>query len=217
MKHAVLRFSVLLCSLTYAFWTFGAEFSAPFLWTPIQFDQATDLGHVAAPIPASNPVPAAPIPFEDAMVGAGLSSAVSGGDPHGNGSTRAIETSGDTESDVFRLGKQDGSDGNNRTEFVAEFSLAVKPGDTGVIYFQVVTDDGLKHLAYTAGVTIENNDPDTIFFDLGHITDGQWHTVLLDLEADLQTKHPDVVLKSVDSLFVYGSLKLDDVQLLRNK
>ena len=131
-----------------------------------------------------------------------------------DGSGRAIEVSGDIESDVFRLGQKDGSDWDNDKESFAEFSMALEEPGSGAIYFQVETNAGIKYLVYTDNGTVESQDPDLIYVSLEDIADGKWHKIFRDLEGDLKTVHPDSQLRSVKGLFVYGSAKLDDIKLL---
>ena len=134
-----------------------------------------------------------------------------------NGSMRAIEIIGDRESDVFRLGNKNGSNWNNSKEFFAEFSVAFESLSSGVIYFQIATSEGTKNLIYTNGEVTNNKNSDMIYFNLGDLAYGQWHTIRRDLKKDLMTADPNVKLKTVKGLFVYGSLKLDNLMLLNYK
>ena len=131
-----------------------------------------------------------------------------------NGSEHAIEIIGDIKNDVFRLADEDGSDWNNGNELVAEFSVAFESVGSGVVYFQIVTDEGVKFLIYTTGAIPENLEPHLVYFDLGDIADGLWHTIQRDLKEDLATRYPSATLEVVKGLFVYGTLKLDDIALL---
>ena len=135
-----------------------------------------------------------------------------------NGSARAIQTVGNIESDVFRLTTEDdGYDWNNRHEFVAEFSVAFEEAGSGAIYFEVATSNGIKYLVYTVGSATGSKDPQTICFDLGNIAGGQWVTIRRDLRKDLTAAIPNTKFTKVKGLFVYGSLKIDEVKLLNHK
>ncbi len=130
-----------------------------------------------------------------------------------NGSNRSIEISGYIENDVFSLTTGNGFDWNNTSEFFAEFSVAFDEPDSGVIYFQIGTNKGIKYLVYT-GATIKHNDQrDIAYFDLDVVADAQWHTIQRDLKDDLATRWPNVQLEAVKGLFVYGSIKLDNIVL----
>ena len=131
-----------------------------------------------------------------------------------NGSLRAIEINGDIGNDVFRLANEDGSDWNNETQFFFEFSIALNQPGSGAIYVQLDTSLGTKYLIYSDHDMVETNDPDLIYVNIGDISDGQWHTVLRNLEEDLAARVPDAQLLSAESLFVYGSVKLDGISLL---
>ena len=130
------------------------------------------------------------------------------------GSGRAIELIGDIKSDVFRLGQKNGSDWDNKNESFAEFSIVLEKAGSGAIYFQVETNAGLKYLVYTDSGMAASQDLDLIHVSLGDIADGQWHKFFRNLEEDLKTYDPDIQLRSVKGLFVYGSAKLDDIKLL---
>ena len=129
------------------------------------------------------------------------------------GSQRAIEITGDAKRDVFRLGKNNGSDWDNDKEFLLEFSLVLDEPSSGIIYVQLETTLGIKYLIYGEGEAIQSNNPDFIYVGLGNIADSQWHTVLRNLQADLSSAITDAHLLAVKGLFVYGSLKLDDIVL----
>ena len=130
------------------------------------------------------------------------------------GSERAIAISGDIENDVFRLGTKDGSDWNNEDEFFIEFCLKLNEQGSGAVYVQLETSSGTQYLVYTDHEMTKANNPELIYINIGDIADGRWHKNFRSLEDDLMTYMPDVQLLSVKSLFVYGSLTLDNVVLL---
>ena len=158
--------------------------------------------------------------YEDAEDGAILGwSQYEGGDVSNirngaEGSERAIEITGNIERDVFRFANDDGSDWNNEKEFFVEFSLALDQSNAGVVYFQVDTNVGIKYLAYGDSRTLTSNNSEFIYVGLGDIADGRWYGVFVDLEQDLLNAVPNAELYSVKSLFVYGSLKLDNIRFL---
>ena len=132
-----------------------------------------------------------------------------------NGSMRAIEIDGDREHDVFHLGKENGSAWNNSKELFVEFSVAFDEFNSGVIYFQLATSKGVKYLVYTNGEITQKKDSGMIYFNLGDLAGGKWYTIQRNLQKDLEAKHHDTQIKTVDGLFVYGSLRLDNIHLLR--
>ena len=129
-------------------------------------------------------------------------------------SRRAIKISGDIRKDVFRLGRKDGSNWNNENEFFIAFSLALDKPKSGVVYIQLDTNVGTKYIIYTDGEEVKNNNSHFIYVSIGDIADGEWHLVFRNLEEDLQRAIPGAQLNSVKALFVYGSLKIDNVELL---
>ena len=130
------------------------------------------------------------------------------------GSDRAIEIIGDVENDVFRLGNKDGLDWNNESEFTMEFFVAMDQPASGAVYVQLETNLGLKYLVYVDGDVVESSEADLILVSLGKTADGHWHKIFRNLEDDLKAAIPEAQLKAVKALFVYGSLKLDNVTLL---
>ena len=131
-----------------------------------------------------------------------------------NGSERAVEVTGNIETDVFRLAKEDGSDWKNDEEFFTEFYIALDKPGSGAVYFQVNTNAGIKYLVYADDAVVQGDDPDLIYISLGDMADGHWHKVFRSFEDDLKTSIPDAKLEWVKALFVYGSVKLDNVRLL---
>ena len=130
-----------------------------------------------------------------------------------NAGNRVIKITGDIEQDVFRLGTPSGSDWDNKSEFFAQFSIAPDGNNSGAVYFQVMTTVGIKYLLYSAGVSTKSSNSDLIHVGLGELTENKWYTIVRSLETDLKTAFPTAQLLEVDSLFVYGSLRLDNVIL----
>ena len=132
-----------------------------------------------------------------------------------NDSERAMQTIGNIETDVFRLGQEDGSDWNNDAEFIAQFSIAMENSGSGAIYFELETSEGLKHLVYTAspGSNFQFQGLDLVHFDLGELDSGNWYTFSRNLLEDIQSEISDIDLIQVKNLYVYGSLKIDNVLL----
>ena len=125
---------------------------------------------------------------------------------------RIISVEGNIHSDPFRLGLNDGNDWNNATEFTAYFTILME-GEAAV-YFRVETSDGEKYLCYTSGSETFEDEDGIIHLGLGIEANGQWHEVNRDLAKDLSTAHPSTQLLSVKDLYIYGSVKIDDIMLL---
>ena len=125
-----------------------------------------------------------------------------------------MKSLGMSENDVFRLGNKDGLDWNNESEFTMEFFVAMDQPASGAVYVQLETNLGLKYLVYVDGDVVESSEADLILVSLGKTADGHWHKIFRNLEDDLKAAIPEAQLKAVKALFVYGSLKLDNVTLL---
>ena len=124
-----------------------------------------------------------------------------------------ISIEGNRNETPFRLGFPDGRDWNNSKEFHAYY--AVLMNDDAATYFRVETTDGERFLSYVPGDQSIDVTGNTIRIGLGFPADGKWHRVKRNLRDDLQLAHPDLRLLSVMDFFVYGSLKLDDLMLIR--
>lgn len=83
-----------------------------------------------------------------------------------------------------------------------------------VLTVSVQTDRGPDELLYTSPrLFIDTVYEAGLAFDLGPgVTDGQWHSVTRDLQADLQKGTPGVTLVGVKSLLVRGAGRIDDIQ-----
>ena len=126
---------------------------------------------------------------------------------------RIIASAGDVTGDPFRLGLADHSDWNNRDQFTASFAILME--EEAAVYFRVETTDGEKYLCYRPGPPAIDSNGDVLCFGLNIEPDGQWYTISRDLASDLTTALPSTKLLSVKDLYIYGSLKIDDVILLK--
>lgn len=100
-------------------------FTANFLWRPITFQHAIDLGHHAAPVQADVKVAPGPITLKEVGVTAGLAAAVGGGNQHGMG-IGFIDVDGDDYEDIF-VANGFWTD-NPPTQFPAELYLNRRDG-----------------------------------------------------------------------------------------
>ena len=126
---------------------------------------------------------------------------------------RIISTEAALVGDPFRLGLEDESDWNNSEEITAYFAILME--EEVAVYFRVHTTEGEKYLCYQSGAgTIDFNDT-VICFGLGIEPDGQWHTVTRNLADDLKQAIPSTTLISVKDFYVFGSVKLDDLMLIK--
>ena len=157
--------------------------------------------------------------YEDAEDGTTL-----GWSPYGDGQIlnvrepdgrRVIMTEGLMTGQPFRLGREDKSDWNNQEQFVTSFEILLD--QEAAVYFRVDTSDGEIYLCYFSGIdSIEISD-NGICHSLGIQADGQWHSITRDLAADLEHAFPGVQMIAVKDFYVFGSLKLDNLKLIRQE
>lgn len=56
--------------------------------------------------------------------------------------------------------------------------------------------------------------PHSYYYGLGSdLYDGQWHTLVRNLLADIENAQPGVVILAVDGFYIRGSGRVDDVKL----
>jgi enediyne biosynthesis protein E4 len=75
-------------------------FAAKFLWRPITFEGAIDLGHRAEPVKTDAQVASGVVALKEVGEAAGLTTAMSGGNPHGTG-VAFVDVDGDDYDDLF--------------------------------------------------------------------------------------------------------------------
>lgn len=75
-------------------------FTAKFVWRPITFERAVDLGHHAEPVRADAQVEPGAVTLKEVGESAGLANVVSGGNPHGTG-VAFVDVDGDGYDDLF--------------------------------------------------------------------------------------------------------------------
>ena len=131
-------------------------------------------------------------------------------------SNRIISIDGSVVGDPFRLGLSDESNWNNTEEFIAYFAILME--EEAAVYFRVETNEGEKYLCYRPGDAsmIEISD-NVLCFSLGIEADGQWHAITRNLAADLQEAIPNTTLIAIKDFYIFGSAKLDDLMLLKQR
>jgi hypothetical protein len=130
----------------------------------------------------------------------------------GHGGYRVIELSGDGTLNSYQLRKEDGSAWLNTTEFLFEWSM--KCSELVGVYVDVQTSKGHRFLWYE---TIDDSYLGTkeyVHFGLGSgAMDGQWHTYVRNLKADLRSAQWDAEILSVNSVYFRGNARVDDIRL----
>jgi peptidoglycan/xylan/chitin deacetylase (PgdA/CDA1 family) len=130
--------------------------------------------------------------------------------------SKVIVLQGNGYDNAYMLGNEVNQSGSwsNTQDFYFQFKL--KNTEGFILDLIVQTQNGVRYLRYSdndSNLGIE----DGIFINNGlgyNAADGEWHTFLRDLNADLKEFEPTNQLLSVDGLIVRGSCRIDDIELL---
>jgi hypothetical protein len=130
--------------------------------------------------------------------------------------SRVIEVKSSGTDNGFRLGN--GSDGscyskwNNTDQFTIEWRMQFS--DFFYVFVDVQTPSGRVYLYYTPEDRNKLGTGSTVHYGLGsRMTDGTWHKVVRDLEADLKAAQPKQSILSVNGFLIRGTGKIDDIRL----
>ena len=123
-----------------------------------------------------------------------------------------IELTGSGTLNGYRLGNADGSKWYNETQRVIEWSMNYT--ETFTIYIDLETTAGHRYLTYTPSNMSQLGAGEYVYYGLGtDAMDGQWHTFVRDLQADLNTAQPGVTILEVNGFLIRGSGMVDDIKL----
>ena len=126
---------------------------------------------------------------------------------------RVIEFTGAGTANGYRLRNADGSTWDDTKFKILKWSMRYNEGFT--FYIAVQTKDGFRYLYYTPADTDNLGTETYIHHGLGtHTVNGEWHTMVRDLEFDLKEAQPDNELESVLGFLIRGSGKVDDIATL---
>jgi hypothetical protein len=128
--------------------------------------------------------------------------------------SNVIQFDGAGQNNGYLLRNQDGSKWKNTNHTVIEWKM--KWAGKFTIFVEIATDDGLKYLSYTSDSIARLGTGRYIHHGLGHIVDGQWHTIVRDLSLDLQEGQPNVHIESINGFLVRGSGSIDDIELMHD-
>ena len=111
----------------------------------------------------------------------------------------------------YRLRQANGSYWNDTHFKSIEWSMRYSEPFT--VYIAAQTTNGFRYLYYTSAATSTLGDSTYVHHGLGAtFQDGNWHTVIRNLEQDLKEAQPDNELQSILGFLIRGSGKVDDVQ-----
>ena len=126
--------------------------------------------------------------------------------------SRVIQLLGYKTVNGYRLRNDDGSNWQNSTQFVIEWSM--KYSESFTIYIDVQTTEGHRYIYYTPSNYNGLGEGQYVHHGLGSdVIDGQWHTFARDLQSDLEEAQPGVTILEVNGFLIRGSGKVDDIKL----
>ena len=168
-----------------------------------------------------NDVPNYPITYEDAEDGLADRWYVYDNTPAGaqvynvydsDRQSNVIELSGSGADNGYRLTEDDGSRWHNSSQFVVEWSMNYS--EFFSVYIDLNTTAGHRYLQYRPYDYNNLGDEQYIKYGLGtNAMDGQWHTFVRDLQADLEGAQPGVTILEVNGFLIRGSGMVDDITL----
>ena len=127
--------------------------------------------------------------------------------------SRVIEFSGSGADNGYRLTNSDGTFWNNDTHFIIKWSM--KYAELFTIYVDLETTEGHRYLTYRPNDYNSLGNDEYVLYGLGeNAMDGQWHTYVRDLQADLAVAQPGVTILEVNGFLIRGSGKVDDIKLI---
>jgi len=126
--------------------------------------------------------------------------------------SNVIELAGTDTLDGFQLKTADQSVWKNADQFVLSWRMN-HPGFF-IVYIDVMTTLGHRYLKYTPADDDGLGSGEYVHFGLGgHVLDGEWHTIVRDLEADLERAQPGSTIIEVNGFLIRGSGRLDEIAL----
>ncbi len=124
-----------------------------------------------------------------------------------------MEFSGAGADNGYRLTNSDGTFWNNDTHFIIKWSM--KYAELFTVYVDLETTAGHRYLQYRPNDYNSLGNDEYVLYGLGeNAMDGQWHTYVRDLQADLAVAQPGVTILEVNGFLIRGSGKVDDIKLI---
>ena len=116
----------------------------------------------------------------------------------------------------FELKSEDGSYWDNSTHKIFSWDMSFE----NAIYLQLKldTNKGIRYLSYSTNNYEKYNSEYFTYKQIeGEILDGQWHTIVKDLQADLSTVQPDTEIDEIDFIRIYwgDGGKVDNIKFLK--
>jgi hypothetical protein len=131
----------------------------------------------------------------------------------GDRQSYVIELTGYGTGNGFRLGESDGSRWHNENQTVIQWSMNYS--ELFIVYIDLETTAGHRYLTYRPLDYDLLGQGEYIYFGLGsEVIDGEWHTFVRDLQADLNVAQPGVIILEVNGFLIRGSGMVDDISML---
>jgi antitoxin (DNA-binding transcriptional repressor) of toxin-antitoxin stability system len=101
------------------------------------------------------------------------------------------------------------------TRFIAQWDWELSVNQLQRIYFRVDTNSGLKYLRYRPeNLNCYAQDSTYVYCGIGtEGDDGQRHTYIRDLQADMDIVFPGEVINNVSAVYIRGDSKIDNIIL----
>ena len=126
--------------------------------------------------------------------------------------SNVIQFSGSGWDNGYRLTRSGGGNWHNSDQLVIEWSM--KYTEFFMVYIDIETTEGHRYLTYTPDDYSSLGDGEYVIYGLGAgAMDGQWHTYVRDLQADLEGAQPGVTITEVNGFLIRGSGRVDDIKL----
>ena len=91
----------------------------------------------------------------------------------------------------------------------------MKYSELFTIYVDLETTEGHRYLTYRPNDYNSLGNDEYVLYGLGeNAMDGQWHTYVRDLQADLEVAQPGVTILEVNGFLIRGSGMVDDIKLI---
>lgn len=126
--------------------------------------------------------------------------------------SNVIKLSGKKRSNGYRLRKPDLTPWQNAYQHTLEWSMRFSEKFSMSVC--VITTAGARYIHYTSEDHDRLDRKKHIYYGLGHkMADGGWHTIVRNLQADLERAQPGIKIKNVNDFRVRGSGEVDDIKL----
>jgi PKD repeat protein len=129
--------------------------------------------------------------------------------------SNVTELAGSGKSNGYALRNPDGGKWRNQSQFYIEWSMAY--AEDFAVFVDVETSAGHRYMKYTPVDYNSLGSSTYIQHGIGSsATDGNWHTFIRDLRADLEEAQAGVTLLEVNAFLIRGSGRVYDVRLHSN-